>query len=107
MTECKHEWEFQHDYSKHGSIGRYKCRKCGIWAWQTPSNKWDGFKAKPIVPYRGPVLEPESLWLRSELRPRMPYPDGRVPTAEDRGNHETRMEEAVYSADRFVDPGEL
>ena len=107
---CDHDWEHQHDHSRTGTISRYKCRVCGVWAWQNPSNKWDGYMAKPIRPYKGPVTEPERSWLRPDLRPKETFPTERLPRRQQLSIvdwAETPMEHAVYGADRFIDPGEL
>jgi len=106
MNGCEHDWEYQDKYTKRSSdVRRHRCRKCGIWAWQTKPNRWDGFKPKPIRPYRGPVTEPLSSWLNSLYREQETWAE-RPPSPGNARIEETPMELAVYDPE-YHDPGEL
>jgi len=106
MSECKHEWKFQQDYSKPGSFRRFVCTKCGCWGYNHPPNHWDGYKEKPIRAYKGNRTEPDPSWRvnkRRFLNPEPPRP-GERQYYEDQCP--SRMEEAVLGASRFIDPGD-
>jgi len=107
MSDCQHEWKFQQDYSKAGSIRRFTCVRCGVWGWNVPPNKWEGFKEKPIRAYKGNRMEPDSTWKQNQRRflPTADAPFRDRAYAED--VYPTRMEQAVCSVGRFRDPGEL
>lgn len=116
MSECKHEWKFQVEYSKVGTIRRFKCLTCGAWGWNVPPTRWDNFKEKPIRAYRNrSAPEPEPMWLQPEYRERITHPKAdadyiaRHSRCIESGqfSDETRMESAVYGSDHFIDPGEL
>lgn len=106
MSDCKHEWKFQQDYSRAGSIRRFKCLKCGVWGWNSPPNHWDGFKEKPIRAYRDDRKEPDPSWSKRQRKELPPEPLSHRERTSLEETLPTQMEGAVYGADKFTDPGD-